>query len=75
MDLEVRGRNKQDVYVPIKEKLNLSIKEAVEYSGIGESTIRKLLHERGCSFLLKIGNKQLIKRKEFEEYLNGRHCL
>lgn len=73
MDLEVQERT--NTYIPIKDKLNLTIKEAVEYSGIGETTIRKLLHEKGCPFLLKVGNKHLIKRKEFEKYLDGKHYI
>lgn len=61
--------------IPVKDKINLSIKEASVYSGIGETTIRRLLAEKGCPFLLKIGNKQLIKRKNFEEYLSTKHYL
>ena len=75
MDLEAQEKTNQISYIPIKDKLNLTIKEASQYSNIGETTIRKLLNEKGCSFLLKIGNKHLIKRKEFEKYLNGKHYL
>ena len=75
VDLAVQERTNQTNYIPIKDKLNLTIKEASQYSNIGETTIRKLLNEKGCSFLLKIGNKHLIKRKEFEKYLDGKHYL
>lgn len=34
-----------------------------------------MLSERGCSFLFKVGTKNLIKRKEFEKYLDGVHYL
>ena len=61
--------------VPIWEKVNLSIKEASEYSNIGISTLRCLLQEKGCPFLLKIGSKHLVKRKEFEHYLKDKHYL
>lgn len=61
--------------INIKDKINLTIKEASVYSNIGETTIRKLLHEKGCPFLLKIGNRHLIKRKEFEKYLESKHYL
>lgn len=61
--------------IPIWEKINLTIYEASAYSNIGVSTIRGLLQEKGCSFLLKIGNKHLIKRKEFENYLKDKHYL
>ena len=69
VDLEAQGK------INIKDKINLTIKEASVYSNIGETTIRKLLHEKGCPFLLKIGNRHLIKRKEFEKYLESKHYL
>ena len=61
--------------VEIKDKINLTIKETSEYSNIGETTIRKLLSEKACPFLLKIGNKQLVKRKDFEKYLENVHYI
>lgn len=61
--------------IPIWEKINLTIDEASEYSNIGVSTIRSLLKEKGCPFLLMIGKKHLIKRKEFENYLKDKHYL
>lgn len=72
--LEVQERINRSI-IPVKEKINLTIQEAVEYSNIGETTIRKLLHEKGCPFLLKIGNRHLVKRKEFEKYLDDKHYL
>ena len=75
MVLDQQVKTNQTSYIPIKDKLNLTIKEASQYSNIGETTIRKLLNEKSCSFLLKIGNKHLIKRKEFEKYLDGKHYL
>lgn len=65
----------QNDLIPIKDKLNLTIKEASIYSNIGETTIRNLLKEKGCDFLLKVGNKQLVKRKEFEKYISNKHYL
>lgn len=61
--------------MPIWKKINLTIQEASAYSNIGTSTIRSLLQEKGCPFLLKIGSKNLIKRKEFEIYLNNKHFI
>lgn len=64
-----------DNIIPVWEKYNLTIEEASDYSGIGETKIRQMLKERGCSFLLKIGNKNMVKRKEFEKYLDDVHYL
>lgn len=68
-------KEESNVKVEIKDKINLSIEEAVEYSNIGETTIRKLLKIKACPFLLRVGNKQLIKRKEFEKYLETIHYI
>lgn len=67
--------NERALDMPFWQKLNMTIKEAAAYSNIGESTLRKLLAERRCPFLLKIGNKQLIKRKDFEKYLEDEHYI
>jgi len=65
----------EQVNIPITDKINLTIKEAVTYSNIGEVAIRNLLKEKGCPFLLKVGNRQLVKREEFEKYLKDKHYL
>lgn len=56
------------VDIPIYLKMNLTIDEAVIYSNIGEHTLRDELSKPHCSFALKIGNRTLVKRKEFEEW-------
>lgn len=61
--------------IPCWQKVNMTIQEAAEYSNIGQTTIRDLLRQKNCNFLLKVGNKQLIKRKEFEKFLDKTHFL
>ena len=56
--------------VPIWEKANLTIKEAAEYSNIGINRIEELLMMPSCSFVLYVGKKKLVKRKEFEHFLS-----
>lgn len=55
--------------IPIWEKLNLTIEEAAEYSNIGICKMQELAKEPMCPFVLYVGRKKLIKRKEFEKYL------
>lgn len=57
--------------VPIKDKLNLTIKEAAEYSNIGINKLRELMNMPRCSFVIYIGRKRLIKRKEFEKFIES----
>ena len=55
--------------VPIHLKMNLTIKEAAEYSNIGINKIDSMLRSPNCPFVLYVGSKKLVKRKEFEQYI------
>ena len=46
------------------------IKEAAEYSNIGINKIEALLREPYCPFVLYVGAKKLVKRKEFEQFIS-----
>ncbi len=61
--------------VPIWEKSNLTLEEAAAYSGIGINTIRNLSNSERCTFVLWVGSKRLIKRKKFDEYLEGMYSI
>lgn len=61
--------NKQ-ASLSIAEKYNLTIKEAAEYFNIGEHRLRELTESKTCTFVLWVGNKRLIKRKEFEKFIS-----
>ena len=54
----------------IDRKLNLTIREAAEYSNIGINKINDMLRNPMCDFVLYVGKRKLVKRKEFEEYLS-----
>jgi excisionase family DNA binding protein len=59
--------------VPIWEKYLLTVDEAVQYFGIGEKKIRMLIAENANTdfcFSIQIGNKSLINRHKFEDFLN-----
>lgn len=55
--------------VPIWEKSNLSLEEAAAYSGIGINKLRELTNKNDCRFVLWVGNKRLIKRKLFDQFI------
>ena len=56
--------------VPIYHKIALTVKEANELTGIGINRIDDHLREPNCPFVLFVGTKKMVKRKEFEEYLS-----
>lgn len=61
--------------IPIWEKSNLTVEEAAAYSNIGVNKIRELSNAENCTFVLWIGNKRLIKRKEFDNFLQKAYSL
>ncbi len=56
--------------VPIHLKMTLTIKEAAEYSNIGINKIDSMLRSPNCPFVLYVGTKKLVKRKEFEQFIS-----
>ena len=58
--------------VPIPQKLTLTIREAAEYSNIGINKIDAMLKQPNCPFVLYVGSKKLVKRKEFETFISSR---
>ena len=61
---------KEKCEIPIWEKVLLTKEEAAVYSHIGLNKLDEMLKLPNCSFVLFVGKKKLIKRKEFEKFLN-----
>ena len=55
--------------LPISEKCMISIKEAGAYFNIGVKKMRRLAETNEDDFALYSGNRYLICRPRFEEYL------
>lgn len=59
------------IEIPYWEKYMLTLREAAEYFHIGEKKMSQIVEENmDAKFLLENGNRVMIKRKLFEEYLN-----
>lgn len=54
--------------VPIWEKTNLTLEEAAAYSGIGINKLREITNNDRCDFVLWVGTKRLIKRKQLDKF-------
>ncbi len=57
--------------VLIYRKMALTIREAAEYSNIGINKIDAMLKQPNCPFVLYVGNKKLVKRREFEDFIHA----
>lgn len=64
------GQNYRKNEVPIWKKQNFSVNEAAVYSGIGINKLREMTEREDCPFVLWVGQKRLIKRLQFDEYIS-----
>ena len=61
--------------VAIWEKVNLTLEEAAIYFGIGQNKLRELTNSDNCPYVIWCGNKRLIKRRLFTEYLEKMYSI
>ena len=58
--------------IPIWEKYTLTVEEAASYFRIGENKLRRIISENeDADYLLWNGNRPQIKRRKFEQYVDG----
>lgn len=62
-------KQEKDNRVPLWERMNLTLEEAAAYTGIGTDKLRELSNRESCDFVLWVGTKRLLKRKQLEEFL------
>lgn len=61
--------------IPIWKKLNLTLQEAAAYTGIGQNKLRETSNAESCPFVLWVGSKRLIKRKQLDSYIDGCYSI
>lgn len=65
----MRKARKIQLNVPVYKKVLLTVEEASDYSGFGVNKVRNLIKEKNVNFVVNNGNKHLIMREKFEEYI------
>ncbi|MDD3416975.1 MAG: excisionase [Lachnospiraceae bacterium] len=69
MDKEASNTRQSSYNVPLWRKATLNIEEAIAYTGIGRDKLYEMTNKENCPFVLWIGNRRLIKRQVFDEYI------
>lgn len=66
---DLNNKSKQEKYVPIWHKVLLTLEEASKLFNIGINKLRDMTSAKDCDYVLFVGNKRLIKREAFSNYL------
>ena len=61
--------NMNEKKIPINEKYTLTVREAAKYFGIGINKMRRLAEDNIGVFAVCNGNRYLVIRSKFEEFL------
>lgn len=71
MTLEKHGTSvgMENTIVPVKEKYTLTIKEAAAYFNIGIKKMRRIAEDNLGTVAVYCGNRFLIIRPKFEEFI------
>ena len=77
VDLVLLERHNMDSAqkVPLSEKFNLTVSEAIIYFNIGRDKLYELAKEDGNDYTLHNGKTILFKRKQLEKYLEKRSYI
>ena len=60
----------KNIDLPLSEKKYLTLKQAAAFFGIGVNRIREVTNRDECApYVIFSGNKRLIHREGFEQYL------
>jgi len=61
----------ENTLVPVSEKYTLTIKEAAAYFNIGIKKLRRIAEDNLGTVAVYCGNRFLIIRPKFEEFISG----
>ena len=55
--------------IRLSERPTLTVEETAALYNIGENKLRELTDKDNCNFVLYVGRKRLIKRKQFDDFI------
>jgi hypothetical protein len=62
--------------VPLWERYSLTINEASCYLHIGDRKLREIIEDDpNAPYLIRVGQRLMIKRKHFEQFLDGQAAV
>ena len=55
--------------------IQITIDEATAYTGIGRDKLYEMTSREKCPFVLWVGNRRMIKRRVFDEYIEKMYSI
>ena len=68
-------RTEKENLVPVWERITISLEESAAYSGNGVRKLRDMTDKPECIYVIWVGNRRMIKRKKFDEYLESAYSV
>lgn len=65
------NRRRKETRIPISEKVALTLDEAAEYSNIGIHRLREMINDKKNDMFIRVGAKNLVKRRRLDEFLEN----
>lgn len=75
MDNKIENGKFRSYKVPLWHKPTLTMEEAAAYTGIGRDKLYQMTNREDCPFVLWIGNRRLIKREVFNDYIRKSYSI
>lgn len=72
---ELNNSGNRSETVPVWVKPYLTIDEATAYTGIGRDKLYEMTSQEKCPFVLWVGNRRMIKRRVFDEYIEKMYSI
>lgn len=60
-----------EIYIPVWKKSNLTIDEAIAYTGLGMHKLAEIAETEDSSVAFWTGKKRLFRRKRLDDYLDN----
>ena len=65
-----------EIKIPVWEQYTMTIEEACAYFRIGENKLRNLINNnKNADYILWNGNRAQIKRRKFEQFVDGLEAI
>ena len=64
-----------DIHLPLWQKTLLTLEEASEFTGVGQSKLKQISNNEKCEFVLWNNSKRMFKREKLVKFLEEQYSI